>query len=68
MSNKLGTIFSGPCGKVIRNETRCQHCNEEVLSAFPCPDSMKGLPEGFIVYIDDNGTLQAMEEDPHDYR
>jgi ribosomal protein S27AE len=68
MSNKLGTLFTGLCGKVIRHETGCPKCGEQVLDAFECPDRLKDLPDGFIVYIDSDGSLQAMEEDPHDYR
>jgi len=67
VSNKIGTLFSGPCGKVIRHETGCPKCGEQVLDAFECPDHLKDAPDGFIVYIDSDGRLQAME-DPHDYR
>lgn len=68
MSNKLGTIFSGPCGKVIRTSQTCESCGEVVEGAIECPDRLKDTPDGFIVYVDKDGSLQVMEEDPHDYR
>ena len=69
MSNKLGTIFTGPCGKVIRTSRTCEHCGEDIEGVIEgLPDRLKDTPDGFIVYIDSDGCLQVMEEDPHDYR
>jgi hypothetical protein len=68
VTNKIGTIFSGRCGKMIRIAVTCQKCHEEAETAIECPDCFKDVPDGFLVYVDDKGQLQVMEEDPHDYR
>lgn len=69
MTNKLGNIFTGPSGKCIVQEAEaCSKCGEDVYLVYECPDRLKDAPDGFIVYIDRDGALQVMEEDPHDYR
>lgn len=77
MTNKLGIVktvsrmtWEGVPGphKIIVRLTWCDTCKKDIETGIEMPESMKDTPDGFIVYVDDNGRLQVMEEDPHDYR
>ena len=58
MTNKLGTVQSGRCGKFILHEGKY---------LVDLPDNFQDIPDGWLVYLDREGQLQVMDEDPHDY-
>ena len=79
MSNKLGTIQFSPNKKVgfihvsvecpAFNDGACKECGEARGKNISLPEKWNDpVLEGWIVYVDDQGILQIMEEDPHDYR
>jgi len=77
LTNKLGVVkthpranWKGPATphKMIVKEVWCDTCQKDIQTGIELPESMKDIPDGFIIYVDDKGQLQAMEEDPHDYR
>ncbi len=69
MSNKLGVVSTATNGKrYIEITAACPNCGSDAGKILFLPERLKDVPEGFLVYVDDQGQLQVMEEDPHDYR
>lgn len=64
MTNKIGTVINYGCygGKAINVEDPPHRGISIAL-----PDCLNNIPVGFIAYIDHEGKLMFMEEDPHDY-
>ena len=64
MTNKIGEVISYGCygGKAIHVD---DSPNRGV--SISLPDCLNHIPVGFIAYIDNEGKLTFMEEDPHDY-
>lgn len=65
MTNKIGEIINYGCygKKAILVDDSPHHGVSIEL-----PDCFNEVPVGFIAYIDEEGKIQVMEEDPHDYR
>jgi hypothetical protein len=77
MTNKLGVVktfsrmnWKNPTSphRMIAQSIWCDTCQKDIETGLELPESLKDVPDGFIIYVDDKGQLQAMEEDPHDYR
>jgi hypothetical protein len=67
MTNKIGMIEyrrrkEQHDEKMILITARCPHCQKMAIRAIDCPVHLQDAPPGYIVYVDDQGTLQAMEE------
>ena len=58
MTNKLGTVQSGRFGKYIFPDGKF---------LVDLPENLQEVPDGWLVYLDREGRLQVMDEDPHDY-
>jgi hypothetical protein len=59
MTNKLGYVRDAPHNAGHRYI-------EVTASAIELPESLKGIPDGFIVYVDRDGQLQVMDGDPNE--
>lgn len=78
MTNKLGIIKFSPNKKIgfifIEMECQldggaCKECGEASGKNISLPEKWNDpILEGWIVYVDNQGVLQIMDEDPHDYR
>lgn len=68
LPNKLGEVTPRNGHKFIKISVSCPECGMEAVRIIDLPESLKDIPDGFLVYVDDKGQLQALEEDPHDYR
>jgi len=66
MTNKLGEVVNYGCygGKAIS----IHHYPNSGDITIQLPDSLNAVPVGLIAYIDHEGKLMFVEEDPHDYR
>lgn len=67
MTNKIGIIEfarKGSDEKAIHISARCQYCERIAWRVVDCPEHLQDAPPGYIVYIDNNGRLQAAMEEP----
>jgi hypothetical protein len=65
MTNKLGEVVNYGCygGKAIS----IHHTPNSGDISIQLPDCMNDVPVGVLAYIDKEGKIAFMEEDPHDY-
>lgn len=62
MSNILGTVTSGWCGKYIARRIPFTD-EDETFCLCELPDRLQDVPNGWLAYLDRDGRVQVMEDD-----